>query len=311
MNEFADNISEIVAGLKQQPEKMISPKYFYDERGSQLFDEITKLPEYYPTDTEIEIMRANIDEIVGLIGPQASLIEFGSGSSLKTRILLEHLRELAAYVPVDISEDHLLASAADIRKEFPNIDVQPVVADFTKPFALPSPAIMPIRNIVYFPGSTIGNFTNEDAQELLGVMYHEAGEGGALLIGVDLQKDPEILENAYNDSRGVTAEFNLNVLEHLNRAFGANFDVERFEHDARYDEDEGRIELRLISVTQQEVSIGGEDFSLEKDESILTEYSHKYTLDGFATMAETAGFKVQKVWMDPRKLFSVQFLVRD
>nr|MDJ0941635.1 L-histidine N(alpha)-methyltransferase [Woeseiaceae bacterium] len=299
MNEFADNISEIVAGLKQQPEKMISPKYFYDERGSQLFDEITKLPEYYPTDTEIEIMRANIDEIVGLIGPQASLIEFGSGSSLKTRILLEHLHELAAYVPVDISEDHLLASAADIRKEFPNIDVQPVVADFTKPFALPSPAIMPIRNIVYFPGSTIGNFTNEDAQELLGVMYHEAGEGGALLIGVDLQKDPEILENAYNDSRGVTAEFNLNVLEHLNRAFGANFDVDRFEHDARYDEDEGRIELRLISVTQQEVSIGGEDFSLEKDESILTEYSHKYTLDGFATMAETAGFKVQKVWMDP------------
>ncbi len=170
---------------------------------------------------------------------------------------------------------------------------------------------MPIRNIVYFPGSTIGNFTNEDAQDLLGVMYHEAGEGGALLIGVDLQKDPEILENAYNDSRGVTAEFNLNVLEHLNREFGANFDVDRFEHDARYDEDEGRIELRLISVTQQEVSIGGEEFSIGKDESILTEYSHKYTLDGFAKMAETAGFKVQKVWMDPNKLFSVQFLVRD
>nr|MDJ0940693.1 L-histidine N(alpha)-methyltransferase [Woeseiaceae bacterium] len=149
------------------------------------------------------------------------------------------------------------------------------------------------------------------AQDLLGVMYHEAGEGGALLIGVDLQKDPEILENAYNDSRGVTAEFNLNVLEHLNREFGANFDVDRFEHDARYDEDEGRIELRLISVTQQEVSIGGEEFSIGKDESILTEYSHKYTLDGFAKMAETAGFKVQKVWMDPNKLFSVQFLVRD
>ena len=177
-----EELEEIVDGLKQD-EKMISPKYFYDERGSQLFDEITRLPEYYPTETELGIMRDSIDEIAELAGKQASLIEFGSGSSLKTRILLENLDELAVYVPVDISEDHLLESALKIRSEFPELEVLPVVADFTRPFQLPSPAIMPLRNIVYFPGSTIGNFTNEAAQELLGVMYQEAGEGGALAVG--------------------------------------------------------------------------------------------------------------------------------
>ena len=176
-----DELDEIIDGLNQ-PEKMISPKYFYDERGSQLFDEITRLPEYYPTETELGIMRANIDEIVALAGKQASLIEFGSGSSLKTRVLLEHLDSLAAYVPVDISEDHLLDSATKIRAEFPGLDVLPVVADFTRPFQLPSPAVMPVRNIVYFPGSTIGNFMHEAAHDLLEVMYHEAGEDGALLI---------------------------------------------------------------------------------------------------------------------------------
>ena len=182
-------LDELLDGLRQ-PEMTISPKYFYDERGSQLFEEITRLPEYYPTETELGIMRDNIDEIAELVGRQASLIEYGSGSSLKTRILLENLDELAAYVPVDISQDHLLESAQQIREEFPDLDVLPVVADFTQPFELPSPKVMPVRNIVYFPGSTIGNFTHDAAQELLRVMYGEAGAGGALLIGVDLQKDP-------------------------------------------------------------------------------------------------------------------------
>jgi uncharacterized SAM-dependent methyltransferase len=181
-----DELDELIDGLKQ-PEKMISPKYFYDERGSQLFEEITRLPEYYPTETELGIMRDNVGEIAELVGKQASLIEFGSGSSLKTRVLLENLDELAAYVPVDISEDHLLESAQQIREDFPDLDVLPVVADFTQPFQLPSPKIMPVRNIVYFPGSTIGNFTHDAAHELLQVMHEEAGAGGALLIGVDLQ----------------------------------------------------------------------------------------------------------------------------
>lgn len=303
-------LDELIDGLRQ-PEKTISPKYFYDERGSQLFDEITRLPEYYPTETELGIMRDNIGEIASLVGKQASLIEFGSGSSLKTRVLLEHLDDLAAYVPVDISEDHLLASVGQIREKFPELDVLPVVADFTQPFRLPDPKVMPVRNIVYFPGSTIGNFTNEAAQELLRVMYEEAGAGGALLIGVDLQKDPAIIERAYNDSAGVTAEFNRNMLRHLNREFDADFNIDAFTHSARYNEREGRVEIRLVSQQDQEFSLGRESFSIGKDEAILTEYSHKYTPEGFAAMGEAAGFHVERVWMDADRLFSVQYLVRD
>ena len=305
-----EELEQLLDGLRQ-PEMMISPKYFYDERGSQLFEEITRLPEYYPTETELGIMRDNIDEIAELVGKQASLIEFGSGSSLKTRILLDHLDELAAYVPVDISQDHLLESAHQIRGEFPGLDVLPVVADFTQPFELPSPKVMPVRNIVYFPGSTIGNFTHDAAQELLQVMYGEAGAGGALLIGVDVQKDPAIIERAYNDSAGVTAEFNRNVLHHLNREFGADFDPDAFAHRAEYNEDEGRVEIRLVSEQDQEFTLGRESFSIDKDEAILTEYSHKYTLEGFAAMAQEAGFRVERVWMDAARLFSVQYLVRD
>ncbi len=302
-------LREIIDGL-QQPEKMISPKYFYDERGSQLFDQITTLPEYYQTVTELGIMRANIAEISTLIGPQASLIEYGSGSSLKTRVLLEHLVDLAVYVPVDISEDHLLSSARQIRSEFPGLEVLPVVADFTKQFALPDPNIMPLRNIVYFPGSTIGNFTDDDARELLRVMHHEAGANGAMLIGVDLQKDPAIIERAYNDSAGVTAEFNLNMLRHLNRAYGADFDLPSWSHEARYNEIEGRIEMRLLNSTLQTVNIGQQTFVINEGEGILTEYSHKYTLGGFAAMVERAGFEVARVWTDVGQLFSVQYCVR-
>jgi dimethylhistidine N-methyltransferase len=306
----ADELDEIIDGLSQS-EKMISPKYFYDERGSQLFDEITRLPEYYPTETELGIMRAHVDDIASLVGKHASLIEFGSGSSLNTRVLLEHMDEIAVYVPVDISEDHLLHSAREIRAEFPGLEVLPVVADFTQEFQLPSPTIMPVRNVVYFPGSTIGNFRHEAAHELLKVMHHEAGVGGALLIGVDLQKDPEIIRRAYNDNAGVTAKFNLNMLRHLNREFDTDFDLDAFEHSAEYNEDEGRVEVRLVSDQEQEVTVGDTSFSIDKDEAILTEYSHKYTLEGFAAMAKAAGFKVERVWMDAERLFSVQFLVRN
>ena len=302
-------MNELIEGLSRD-EKMISPKYFYDERGSKLFEQITELPEYYPTETELGIMRDNIDEIADLIGPHASLIEFGSGSSLKTRILLEHLHEQAVYVPVDISEDHLHDTAESIRSDFPNLEVLPVTADFMHPFALPNPTVMPLRNAVYFPGSTIGNFTHDQANELLKVMHQEAGENGALLIGVDLQKDPEIIEAAYNDSAGVTAEFNLNMLHHLNREFDADFNVDAFTHSAEYDEEEGRIEMRLISGEWQEVSIGDTEIVIEEDEAILTEYSHKYTLEGFARMAARAGFTVEKVWTDEEQLFSVQYCTR-
>ncbi len=308
-NDASDDLEEILEGLKRD-EKMNSPKYFYDERGSQLFDEITRLPEYYPTETELAIMRDNIDEIADLIGEKASLIEFGSGSSLKIRTLLDHLRSLAVYVPVDISEEHLVAAAESLKADYPDLEILPVVADFMQPFDLPSPTIMPVKNVVYFPGSTIGNFTNDAALDLLKVMYHEAREGGALLIGVDLQKDAGILEAAYNDSKGVTAEFNINMLRHINREHGANFDLDAFEHRAEYNEDEGRIEIHLDSTSDQLVQLGDEEIAIAEGEAILTEYSHKYTLEGFAALARKAGFEVRKVWTDADRLFSVQYCER-
>ncbi len=303
-------ILEIVEGLSAE-QKQISPKYFYDERGSQLFEQITQLPEYYLTNTELRIMRDNIEDIVTMVGKQASLIEFGSGSSLKTRVLLEHLSELAAYVPVDISEEHLHVSADELRSEFPHVDVLPVVADFTKQFDLPTPTVMPVRNVVYFPGSTIGNFEHDTAMELLRVMHHEAGKNGALLIGVDLQKESQLIEDAYNDSAGVTAEFNLNMLKHLNRNYEANFDVSEFEHSANYDKDKGRVVIELVSQANQTFEVGDTAFNIADGEAILTEYSHKYTLEGFAAMANDAGFTVEKVWTDADQLFSVQFLTRE
>ena len=307
--DSAADLNEVLQGLRRQP-KVLTPKFFYDERGSLLFEQITELPEYYPTRTELAIMRENIHEIVGLIGPQASLIEFGSGSSMKTRILLECLDRLAAYVPVDISRDHLLAAAEALAAEFPHIEVLPVVADFTQPFDLPQPKVMPLRNIVYFPGSTIGNFMPDAAQALLEVMYQEAKEDGALLIGVDLKKDTAILERAYNDSAGVTAKFNLNMLRRLNNEFSASFDLDKFEHRAIYKESPGRIEMHLVSTSAQEVSVAGEVFHFGEGESIRTECSHKYTLEEFEAMAERAGFSVNRVWTDPEGLFSVQYCLR-
>jgi dimethylhistidine N-methyltransferase len=306
---ISTELDTIIDGLLL-PEKMISPKYFYDERGSQLFDQITHLAEYYPTETELGIMHENMDEIVALVGEHASLIEFGSGSSRKTRALLGSLNDLAAYVPVDISEDHLLESSEQIRREFPDLEVLPVVADFAHPFALPSPKFMPLKNIVYFPGSTIGNFSHGAAHDLLKVMYQEAGEHGAVLIGVDLQKDTAIIERAYDDSAGITAAFNLNMLQHLNQVFGFDFDLSCYAHSSHYNEAEGRIEMRLISSCDQIVTAGDAEILIGEGEAILTEYSHKYTLDGFKEMAANAGFEIERVWTDADALFSVQYCVR-
>ncbi|CAN5216485.1 L-histidine N(alpha)-methyltransferase [soil metagenome] len=303
-----DRTREILNGLTAHP-KRISPKYFYDERGSQLFDQICELPEYYPTRTELEIMRDNVGEIARLVGPEASLIEFGSGSSLKTQILLENLDRLAAYVPVDISKEHLVAAAERIAAQFPHIEVLPVCADFTQPFELPDPAVTPVRNLVYFPGSTIGNFQRPQALALLKAMSRVATRGGALLIGVDLDKDPQIITRAYNDSAGVTAEFNLNMLAHLNREFGANFELRQFAHRAVYDHEDNRIEMQLVSMCDQTVMVAGRRIPFRKGEYIITEYSHKYTPQEFATLAAEADFSVKRVWMDPDALFSVQFLV--
>ena len=309
-SEVSDDLAEILDGLSQ-PQKALSPKFFYDETGSQLFDQITELPEYYPTETELAIMRDKVSEIVELIGPEASLIEFGSGSSMKIRLLLEHMIRPAAYVPVDISREHLMAAAELLAADYPQIEILPVAADFTHPFDLPNPKIPPVRNIVYFPGSTIGNFTLDDARSLLRVMHQEAGEGGALLIGVDLQKDESVLERAYDDATGVTAEFNRNLLHRLNREFGADFDINAFEHVSFYNRERGRIEMHLKSLREQIVTIGKRKFGFADGESIHTESSHKYTLAGFRELAASAGFTVRKVWTDPRNYFSIQYCLRD
>lgn len=304
----SDFRSDVLAGLRQ-PEKSLSPMYFYDAAGSALFDAITELPEYYPTRAELTIMDRHLGEMAALAGPELSVIEFGAGSGLKTRRLLAGLEAPIAYVPVDISRDSLLESAEAIAAEFPELEVLPVCADFTRPFQLPDPDRMPRRNLVYFPGSTIGNFRRDEARDLLAVMRTEAAEGGALLIGVDLRKDRATLERAYNDAAGVTADFNLNLLTRMNRELGAGFEPALFEHRATWNDAAGRMEMRLVSRADQQVEVAGETFAFDAGEAILTEYSHKYELDEFAGLAAGAGFEVARVWTDPDRLFSVQFLV--
>jgi L-histidine N-alpha-methyltransferase len=226
-------------------------------------------------------------------------------------VLLENLDRLAAYVPVDISREHLLAAAESIAWDYPDVEVWPVLADFMQPFELPNPSTTPLRNIVYFPGSTIGNFSPDDAHALMRVMHLEAGEDGALLIGVDLQKDTHIIERAYNDHAGITAEFNLNMLSRINNEFGANFNTELFRHRAVYNEEFGRMELYLVSACEQIVRIDGHSFRFTKGEQLLTEHSHKYTLAQFREIAKRAGFEVHTVWTDREKLFSVQYCLRE
>ncbi|HEX5419734.1 MAG TPA: L-histidine N(alpha)-methyltransferase [Gammaproteobacteria bacterium] len=305
--DVAEDESEILAGLLA-PQKQISPKYFYDERGSELFDEICALPEYYPTRTELGIMDAHLVEIAQLVGPHAAVIEFGAGSNLKVRQLLDGLEAPAAYVPVEISADYLLKQAEDLARDYPHVQIQPVFADFTQPFELPRHPVEPERNLVFFPGSTIGNFTRDQAADLLRVMRAEAKPDGALLIGVDLKKDPERVRAAYNDARGVTAAFNLNVLRRLNRELGANFRLDAFRHEAVYDEAAGRVEMRLVSTKNQSVTVAGRAVPFDKNEYIITEYSHKYSLDEFRALASSAGFVPERAWTDDERLFSVHYM---
>jgi L-histidine N-alpha-methyltransferase len=305
--DISEDRDEILRGLTA-PQKRLSPKYFYDKRGSELFDQICALPEYYPTRTELKLMEAHLDEVASLVGERAAVIEFGAGSNVKVRLLLDHLREPAAYVPVDISPEFLLEQVESLRGDYPDVHMQPVFADFTQPFDLPQHPVAPERNLVFFPGSTIGNFTRPRALDVLKVMAAEAKPGGALLIGVDLHKDPAILRAAYNDADGVTAEFNLNLLARLNRELGADFDLERFEHEAVYDADERRIEMRLVSRTRQRVAVAGVPIEFAPGEYIITEYSHKYAPEEFHALAARAGFVPQRTWIDDERLFSLQYM---
>ena len=251
-------------------------------------------------------MREHAKEMADAIGPGVLLLEYGSGSSVKTRILLDHLVEVAGYVPIDISREQLLASASALNQAYPDLEVLPVCADFTQPITAPTPRRSPQRHAVYFPGSTIGNFTDDEARVLLGRFVELCGAAGVLLVGFDLRKDPKVIERAYNDELGITAEFNLNLLHRANRELGADFDVGSFRHLAYYDADAGRIELYLVSGRAQTVRIDGEVFSFDAEERILTEYSHKYDLDGFSDLAGSAGFELVQSWTDAELMFGMQ-----
>jgi L-histidine Nalpha-methyltransferase len=299
--------NDVLTGLSRSP-KELSPVWFYDEFGSLLFDSICELPEYYLTRTELAIMEEHAPEMAQLLGPQSALIEYGSGTSLKTRLLLDHMVAPWAYVPVDIARDHLFEAASTLARDYPALRIVPVCADFTQPFELPKHLSRAQRRVVYFPGSTIGNFTTDAARSLLSGMRSLVGRDGAVLIGIDLKKDVDVLERAYNDAAGVTAEFNLNALRHINRELGANFDIDAFEHRAVWVESESRIEMHLISKRDQTIEIGGTRVAFKRGEHMRTECSHKYTAESFANLAASAHLVATRSWTDAEQKFCVQLL---
>ncbi|MGB6144754.1 MAG: L-histidine N(alpha)-methyltransferase [Rhodanobacter sp.] len=296
-------------GLALKPKRLPS-WLFYDQRGSALFEQICEQPEYYLTRCEIALMSEHAADIADSLGSDVRVVEYGSGSGRKTRMLLRHLREPVSYVPVEISPEPLQHSVQRLAQEFPQLPLQPLCADFSKPLRLPIPPRAPRRTVLYFPGSTIGNFEAHDAVALLRKMRGEMGDAGGLLVGVDLKKDPALIEAAYNDAAGVTAEFTLNMLLRLNREIGSDFDLAAFAHRARYNPMAGRIETQLVSRREQQVAIGRDKVRFGADEAIQVEYSCKYSLEDFAALADKAGLAVQRVWTDSRRMFSVQYLVR-
>lgn len=303
--ELQQFCQDILHGLRAE-QKSLPCKYFYDARGSELFDRICELPEYYPTRTERSILCSNRAEIAARIGPNAALLEYGSGSSTKTRILLDSLHKPAAYIPLDISREHLSQSALALQAEFPHIPVLPVCADYTQEFELPEVGASVYT--AFFPGSTIGNFTPSQAVRFLRGVANVVGRDGGLLIGVDVWKSPEILIPAYNDAAGITAQFNLNLLERMNRELEGDFDLDAWRHEAVWNPEGSRIEMHLVSTRDQSVGVAGERFQFHEGESILTEYSHKWKLETFALMAHRAGWRIERVWFDDQRLFSVQYL---
>jgi L-histidine Nalpha-methyltransferase len=288
--------ADVIAGLTAKPKRLPS-KYFYDLAGSALFERITQLPEYYPTRCELALLDENAPAIASLFPPTCALIEFGAGSSKKARILLGAAATVEAYVPVDISGDFLKQDAAQLRRDFPRLAVHPVVADFTHGFEVPS-AIARLPRVGFFPGSTIGNFEPHEAAKFMRHAGQALGEGAVLVIGVDLIKDAAMLCPAYNDAEGVTAKFNLNLLARINRELGANFDLGAFEHHACYNRTQNRIEMHLASLKRQKVRVNGKAINFRLGETIHTENSYKYTIEGFKALAYGVGWSPLRVWSD-------------
>ncbi len=306
--ESSDFLTDVIAGLSSNP-RTLPCKYFYDQRGAALFQKICELPEYYITRTEIDILDRDRADIASQLGPDIELIGLGTGAGTKTRILIEALENPAVYIPVDISEKQLRESAALFRKIFPDVEVLPVCSDYLQPVVLPSPARKPARNVVYFPGSTIGNFEPAEALQFLRRVANVCRNNGGLLIGVDLKKQRDVLEAAYNDRAGVTAQFNLNLLARVNRELAADFDLECWRHRAIYNSDAGRIEMHLISDTDQFVHVDQHKFHFRRGEKIITEFSYKYSPEEFAALAAQAGFESVRTWTDDAHLFGVFYFL--
>jgi dimethylhistidine N-methyltransferase len=306
--ETADSFAtDVIEGLTAKP-KRLTPKYFYDLAGSALFERITQLPEYYPTRCEMALLREHAPAIASLFPPNCALIEFGAGSSKKARILLGAAATVEAYVPVDISGDFLQNDAAQLRRDFPHLGVHPVVADFTQVFEIPA-AIAELPRIGFFPGSTIGNFEPHEAHAFLRHAAALLGRGALLIIGVDLVKDPAILNAAYNDAAGVTAAFNLNLLERINRELDGEFKLEKFCHRAFYNREKQRVEMHLVSLARQKVRVMGKLIDFRRGETIHTENSYKYTVELFRSHARSAGWTPAAFWLDEQNYFSVHALV--
>jgi dimethylhistidine N-methyltransferase len=301
-------VDELLDGLREAP-KRIPSKLLYDANGSKLFEQICKLDEYYLTRTELSIMREHAPAMAEALGARCLLIEFGSGAGTKTELLLDALAEPAAYVPIDISRSVLEHSSEQLERRYPDLAILPVCADYTSEYRIPEAPRTAESVAVYFPGSTIGNFTPDEAKGFLERIATVCGPAGGLLVGVDLDKDRGILESAYDDASGVTAAFELNVLERLNREFGADFRLDSFAYRSFYEPRMRRIEMYLVSLARQRVTVAGEEIGFGEGECVLTEFSHKFTLQGFETLAEGAGFVVERVWTDPERRFSVQYLV--
>lgn len=300
-------LDDVLAGLSATP-KTLPPKYFYDARGSALFDEICELPEYYPTRTELAMLERDAGDIAAHVGSGSTIVEYGSGAARKTVLLLRALNP-TSYIAIDIAGEQLRTSMQRLAALFPTIRMSGVCADYSRPLDLSGiDEGTAQRRIVFFPGSTIGNFSVPEALEFLATARTLAGAGGGMLVGVDLKKERSVLEAAYNDAAGVTAAFNLNLLERLNRELGADFNVSAFRHRAHYNEDEGRIEMHLAATRDQRVTVGGREFRIAEGETIHTENSYKYAPDEFAALAARAGFNTSHCWIDPERLFSIHYL---
>jgi dimethylhistidine N-methyltransferase len=306
-------LRDVLHGLQPDVRKL-SPKYFYDEVGAGLFDDITRLEAYYPTRTELGIMNRHVGEMADAIGPAARIIEFGSGSGLKTRLLLEHVHQPAAYTPIDISCVQLDEFAASVAGELPALEVLPLCADYMQPLTLPQPQTAPATTVAFFPGSTIGNFEPVEAARFLERIRRLCAPNGSLLLGTDMHKDTAVLERAYNDPEGVTAAFNLNMLEHINRATGADFNVSQWRHHAFYDLEMQRIEMRLVCKADCTVTVPASQdtdaatFQFSAGDHITTEYSHKFTPAAVAELAASTGWRIDRQWTDDAGWFSIWLL---